>query len=81
MACAEKTTNGSALAEAVMSAGGSPELWAHVDRLVDRAPREADLRAHGVHLLAAQRFRALGRPVSAQLEEDAWSAAVTSVGS
>ncbi len=79
MACAEKTTNGSALAEAVVSAGGSPELWAHVDRLVDRAPREADLRAHGIHLLAAQRFRALGRPVSAQLEEDAWSAAVLSL--
>jgi hypothetical protein len=68
-----------ASAPAAHEPGGTPELWARVDRLIDRAPRESDLRAHGIHLLAAQRFRSLGRPVSAQLEDDAWSAAVFSL--
>jgi hypothetical protein len=38
------------------------ELWEKVDRLVDRAP-VTGLRAHRLHLLAARRWRALGRPV------------------
>jgi hypothetical protein len=36
-------------------------LWANVARLIERAPRESDLRFHGVELLAARRDRALGR--------------------
>jgi hypothetical protein len=43
------------------------DLWTAVDGLVDRAPRLADLRAHGLHLLAARRLRALGRPVPDEL--------------
>ena len=38
-------------------------LWSAVDAHVDRARSPADLRAHGLHLLAAARLRALGRPV------------------
>ncbi len=68
-----------ASAPAAHEPGGTPELWARVDRLIDRAPRESDLRAHGIHLLAAQRFRSLGRRVSPQLDDDAWSAAVFSL--
>ncbi len=41
---------------------GSSHLWTAVDGLVDRAPRLSDLRAHGLHLLAALRLRALGQP-------------------
>ncbi len=66
-------TNGSS---ALPVAEGTTGLWRRVDELVDRAPRESDLRAHGINLLAAQRFRSLGRPVSAQLEDDAWTAGV-----
>ena len=69
----------SAAAPLPVGLGGSPEFWARVDRLVDRAPRESDLRAHGIHLLAANRFRALGRPLSPELEQDAWTAAVFSL--
>jgi hypothetical protein len=45
------------------------DLWERVDRLVDRAvdAPPADLEAHGIHLLAARRLRALGRPVPAEL--------------
>lgn len=39
------------------------ELWAGVDRLIDRAPSLRDLRAHRLHLLAARRWRQLGREV------------------
>jgi Uncharacterised nucleotidyltransferase len=41
----------------------SADLWPAVDALVDRAPGQADLRAHGLQLVAAARLRALGRPV------------------
>jgi hypothetical protein len=37
-----------------------PDIWAGVDRLIDRAPSRAALRAHGLHLLAARRWRELG---------------------
>ena len=36
-------------------------LWTNVARLIERAPRESDLRYHGVDLLAAQHDRRLGR--------------------
>lgn len=38
-------------------------LWAGVDRLVDRADSLVDLRAHALHLLAADRWRRTGRTV------------------
>jgi hypothetical protein len=43
---------------------GTPELWAAVDRLVERAPGLADLRAHRLHLIAAAR----GGPFTGDLE-------------
>jgi len=43
------------------------ELWARVDELVDRAPGVPGLRAHGLHLLAARRWRSRGLPVPADL--------------
>jgi len=55
---------------------GSPAVWERLDALLDRAPGEAALRAHGVHLLGAQRRRELGRPVSDELEADGWTAAI-----
>jgi hypothetical protein len=36
------------------------EIWAGVDRLVDRSPSTEDLRAHGLHLLAGRHYRRLG---------------------
>ncbi|HEX2044594.1 MAG TPA: nucleotidyltransferase family protein [Gaiellaceae bacterium] len=45
----------------------SAGLWERVDRLIDRAPDLAGLRAHRLHLLAARRWRALGRTVPEDL--------------
>jgi hypothetical protein len=42
-------------------------LWEAVDRVVDRAPRLSDLQAHGLHLLAARRWRELGLEVPTSL--------------
>jgi hypothetical protein len=44
-------------------------LWQSVDRLVDRAPRLSDLESHGLHLLAARRWRSLGLVVPASLRQ------------
>lgn len=44
-------------------------LWHAVDRLVDRAPRLSDLQAHGLHLLAARRWRELGLDVPPSLRQ------------
>ena len=41
----------------------APDLWAAVDDLVDRAPRVSDLAYHGLHVLAARRYREVGRLV------------------
>ena len=41
----------------------SAALWSAVDRLVERSDSFDDLRAHGLHLLAARRWRDLGREV------------------
>jgi hypothetical protein len=38
-------------------------LWRAVDEIVDRAPTLADLYAHHLQLLAARRWRELGKPV------------------
>jgi hypothetical protein len=53
-------------------------IWAAVDRLIDRAPSIQDLRRHGLQLLAAERWRQLGRPIPEQLRhDDQLAAAVT----
>lgn len=52
-------------------------LWERVDAMIDSAPGVVDLRAHGLHLLAARRWRMLGRPVAASLVRDELQAAFT----
>jgi hypothetical protein len=42
-------------------------VWEGVDRLVDRAPSLADLRAHRLHLFAAARWRDAGLAISSRL--------------
>jgi hypothetical protein len=42
-------------------------VWSRVDRLVDRFLTVEQLYLHGLHLLAARRWRALGRPVPDEL--------------
>jgi hypothetical protein len=54
-------------------------LWSAADRLVDRAPATADLRAHGLHLLGAARLRALGRPVPDELFAEELHAAIVTL--
>jgi Uncharacterised nucleotidyltransferase len=39
------------------------DLWEAVDRLIDRAPTEEDVRAHRLEVLAGRRYRMVGRPV------------------
>jgi Uncharacterised nucleotidyltransferase len=46
-----------------MPSGNGHHLWRRVDRLIDRAPTEEDLRSHRLEVLAARRFREIGRPV------------------
>jgi putative nucleotidyltransferase-like protein len=41
-------------------------LWAAIDALIDRAPRLSDLRAHGLHLLAARRRRVVPPELAAE---------------
>jgi hypothetical protein len=43
------------------------DMWDRVDELVDRAGDIADLREHRLELLAARRWRQLGRPVPDEL--------------
>jgi hypothetical protein len=53
-----------------LEAAQERRIWAAVDRLVDSAPDLAALRANRIHLLAARRWRSLGRAVPARLEAD-----------
>jgi hypothetical protein len=46
-------------------------IWETVDRIVDRAPTLEDLYAHHLELLAARRWRELGRPVPELLATEA----------
>jgi hypothetical protein len=49
-------------------------IWERVDRLVDSSPGLADLRAHGLQLLAARRWRSLGQPVPVDVvSEELWA--------
>ena len=54
-------------------------VWAAVDHLLDRTEDPAGLRAHGVQLLAARRWRVTGRPVPAALLADERSAAIATL--
>jgi putative nucleotidyltransferase-like protein len=54
-------------------------LWANLARLIERAPRESDLRFHGVELLAAQHDRKLGRTPALQTIAAERTAAATSL--
>jgi Uncharacterised nucleotidyltransferase len=42
---------------------GGGELWEAADALIDRAATDDDIRAHRLEVLAARRYRALGRSV------------------
>ena len=44
-------------------------IWSAVDRLIDRTPDVTALRANRLHLLAARRWRELGRPIPPDLED------------
>jgi hypothetical protein len=55
------------------------DLWAGVDRLIDRAPSLADLRAHRLQHLAARRWRSLGRPLPDDLVHEEHVAAVVAL--
>jgi hypothetical protein len=59
---------------ATSSGGGG--LWEAVDALIDRAPSEDDLRSHRLEVLAARRFRTLGRPIPADFAAEERFAAV-----
>jgi Uncharacterised nucleotidyltransferase len=52
------------------------DIWQAVDRLIDRAPGLIELEAHRLHLLAARRWRALGRAVPRELREAAHGAGI-----
>ncbi len=54
-------------------------LWTNVARLIERAPRESDLRYHGVDLLAAQHDRRLGRTPALHTIAATRTAAATSL--
>jgi hypothetical protein len=54
---------------------GGTDVWTGVDRLIDLSPSLRDLQAHGLHLLAARRWRSLGRPVPPDLARaELWAA-------
>ncbi|MDX6439401.1 MAG: putative nucleotidyltransferase [Gaiellaceae bacterium] len=54
-------------------------LWANVARLTERAPRESDLRFHGLELLAGRRDRGLGRTPALHVIAAERTAAATSL--
>jgi hypothetical protein len=55
------------------------DLWDAVDGLVDRAPRISDLSFHGLHLLAARRYRQTGRLVPRDLTSAERASAVLTI--
>jgi Uncharacterised nucleotidyltransferase len=51
------------------------DIWTGVDRLIDLSPGLNDLQAHGLHLLAARRWRSIQRPVPPELvAAELWAA-------
>jgi hypothetical protein len=57
----------------------SESLWSMADELVDRAPSARALRAHGLHLLAGARLRALGRAVPEEILVEEYRAALATL--
>jgi hypothetical protein len=55
------------------------EIWAAVDRLVERAPSLADLASHRLELFAARRWREQDRPVPAEIVEQERRAAIATL--
>lgn len=51
----------------MMQPARTAALWEGVGELIDRAASPLDLRAHGLHLLASERWRTHGRDVPAEL--------------
>lgn len=58
---------------------GAHELWSGVGRLVDRAARVTDLTFHGLHLIAARRYRETGRLVPRSIRDAERLAAITTL--
>jgi hypothetical protein len=54
----------------VIESVAEERLWEAVDALVDRSRGLADLRAHGLQLIAAARLRELGREIPTELAEE-----------
>jgi hypothetical protein len=63
----------------VGTGSGGQGLWEAVDRLIDRAPGEDDLRSHRLEVLAARRFRSLGRPVPEDFVDQERRAAIAAL--
>jgi putative nucleotidyltransferase-like protein len=63
----------------VGSGSGGRGLWEAVDRLIDRAPSEDDLRSHRLEVLAARRFRSVGRPVPEDFVDQERRAAIAAL--
>jgi hypothetical protein len=57
----------------------SEQVWEGVGRLVDRTDGARDLEAHGLHLLAAERWRRFGRPVPQAFVQEELRAAMTTL--
>lgn len=53
----------------------APSLWDGVDAVIDRTSSLRDLRAHRLQLLAARRWRELGREIPAELLEEEFRSA------
>lgn len=60
----------------VGTAARGHDLWSGVDRIIDRAPSLADLRAHRLHLIAARRWRTNGRAVPTAFVDDEMQSAI-----
>lgn len=57
------------VARSAGDAGRADAFWPAVGAIVDRAPTVADLRAHGLHLVAAAWWREQGRELPPELKE------------
>jgi hypothetical protein len=56
-------------------AAAEPSLWAGVDAVIDRTSSLRDLRAHRLQLLAARRWRELGREIPTDIVEEEFRSA------
>jgi len=61
------------------TSSGGGGLWEAVDALIDRAPSADDLRSHRLEVLAARRYRALGRSVPEDFVDQERRAAIAAL--